>query len=89
MTNAYITHPDLPGRVVEVPDSAVPHYRATGWELTSKPVPVPKLPANPAEAATAPISDTGITEANVSDPADTTDTEAASAKRRPRAAKES
>ena len=48
---AYIAHPELPGRTVEVPEAAVPHYRGIGWETAPKPEPVPKLPATPAETA--------------------------------------
>jgi hypothetical protein len=40
----WIEHPDLPGRRVEVPDIAVPHYRASGWQVTEAPPKPPKLP---------------------------------------------
>lgn len=28
-------HPNLPGTVAEVPESAVPHHAGAGWELLS------------------------------------------------------
>lgn len=35
MTNVWIHHPET-GGVVEVPESAVPIYRQSGWDLVSK-----------------------------------------------------
>lgn len=52
MTAAYIRHPDLPDRVVEVPAAAVPHYRATGWETAPAPQPKPKLQPDDEKADT-------------------------------------
>jgi hypothetical protein len=46
----WIKHPDLPGQPVEVPDLAVPHYRAAGWEITEAPPKPKKLAAKSAAA---------------------------------------
>lgn len=45
----WIKHPDLPGQRVEVPDGAVPHYRASGWVVTEAPQKPKKLPADDGE----------------------------------------
>lgn len=33
MSAVTMRHPDLPGQEIEVPDSAVPHHRAAGWQV--------------------------------------------------------
>lgn len=55
----WITHPDLPGQLAEVPEGAVPHYRASGWQVTAPPPKPVKLPADesPAPEKTAPAAE--------------------------------
>jgi hypothetical protein len=52
--STWIEHPDLPGQPVEVPDIAVPHYRASGWQVTEAPPKPPKLPREDKPADTQP-----------------------------------
>lgn len=37
-----IRHPELDGRVVSVPASAVPHHQRAGWEIADPPPPDPE-----------------------------------------------
>lgn len=66
----WIEHPTMPGRPVEVPDSAVPHYRSAGWVVVNppaKPVAPALMPVDgveqtpPVEGQTtqAPVEDAG------------------------------
>lgn len=41
----WIEHPTMPGRVIEVSELSVPHYRAAGWRV----VEVPTKPKKPSE----------------------------------------
>ena len=36
-----LEHPDLPGRVIEVPEEGVPFRRAAGWVFAPDPPPPP------------------------------------------------
>jgi hypothetical protein len=47
---AWITHPQLDGRLVEVPDSAVMVWAAAGWQEADPPAP----PTPPEQTAAAP-----------------------------------
>lgn len=53
--SAWIRHPDLPGRRVEVPEGSVPHYRASGWVLAEAP---PKFRRAKPEESAAPAKTT-------------------------------
>lgn len=45
-----MTHPALPGRVIEVPDDAVPGHARSGWEPAPDPEPEPDPePGTPGE----------------------------------------
>ncbi|SMF86126.1 hypothetical protein [Streptomyces sp. Amel2xC10] len=41
----WMRHPTLPPeQLIEVPERAVPHHQAAGWEIAEPPAPKPKLP---------------------------------------------
>lgn len=44
-----MTHPLLPGRVIEVPDDAVPGHARSGWERAPDPEPEPEPEPTPTE----------------------------------------
>lgn len=56
MSSVTMRHPSLPkDQLVEVPESAVPHHRAAGWEVVDDTPASPKPPA-PAEASAEPTA---------------------------------
>lgn len=55
MSTVRMTHPDLPDQPIEVPESAVPIHRRSGWRTaeddgTSEPVAAPAASTDPAAA---------------------------------------
>lgn len=51
-----MTHRDLPGQVIEVPETAVPFHRASGWDIEA-----PAEQAPPPEKTSRPRPDTSTT----------------------------
>ncbi|MFF0597923.1 hypothetical protein [Streptomyces antibioticus] len=53
----WMRHPGLPPeQLVEVPERAVPHHQAAGWETVEPPAPEPKLPPAPARVTAGPAA---------------------------------
>lgn len=67
--SVWIEHPDLPGQPVEVPELAVPHYRAAGWVVT-EPSAKPKKLREPVEETAAPEVESSEESADEAAPAE-------------------